>query len=418
MATPSRQLLHMIFRSALASVAAERRLPPMLPQAPRGRTSIVAVGKAAAPMARVAAHALSGAVKGFVLTRDGHLEAGPAVHGIERIEAGHPVPDERGRAAAERILAAASALGPDDLLLALISGGASALLALPVAGVALAEKAQVTRALLACGASIGEMNVVRRHLSRVKGGQLAAATRAQVVTLIVSDVPGDDPSAVGSGPTVPDRSTRADARAILDRYAVAQPPAVAAALAGDAPPVLAPNAEPPVVIARAADALAAAAEVSFAAGYAPIMLGDDLEGDADALGRSHADLARHHAAAGHRVALLSGGETTVVVHAPGGRGGRCSTYLAALMLGLNGRAGISAIAADTDGIDGTQDNAGAVCDPTSLARAAALGLDPATLLAANRSYDLFAALGDLVVTGPTLTNVNDFRCVLVRGADL
>lgn len=367
-------------------------------------------------MARVAAHAMSGEVSGFALTRDGHAETGNTVFAIEQIEAGHPVPDERGRAAAQRILAAAAALGPYDLLLALISGGASALLALPVAGVTLDAKAQVTRALLASGASIGEMNVVRRHLSRVKGGRLAATTRARVVTLVISDVPGDDPSAVGSGPTVPDRSTRAEARAILDRFGVALPPAIGAALAGDAPPVLAPNAVPPIVIARAADALTTAAEVARAAGYTSILLGDDLEGEAEALGRAHAALALRHAATGQRVALLSGGETTVVVRNRAGRGGRCSTYLAALMIGLDGAAGIDAIAADTDGIDGTQDNAGAVCDPTSLARAAALGLDPTGLLDANRSYDLFAALGDLVLTGPTLTNVNDFRCILVEGA--
>ena len=412
-----KSLLDRMFEAALKAVSAECVIDRTGLSAPCGRTFIASIGKAAAPMAVAAARRLQPSCTGLIVTRDGHgLSAGALPSGIEQIEAGHPVPDARGVAAADRLLAEASALGPDDLLLALVSGGASALVAAPVAGVTLAEKAGLTRALLASGAPIAEMNLVRRHLSQVKGGRLAAATRARVVTLVISDVPGDDPSAVGSGPTVPDGSTRAEARAVLARWGIDPPPAIARALAGDAPPVGAPNAEPPIVIARAADALAAAAEVARAAGYEPVLLGDDLEGDAEALGREHAALALDHAARDGRWALLSGGETTVVVRNRAGRGGRCSTYLAALTIALDGAAGVSAIAADTDGIDGSEDNAGAVMDPTSLARAAALGLAPAALLADNRSYDLFAALGDPVVTGPTRTNVNDFRCVLVDAA--
>ena len=412
-----RAVLLKLFDTAVGAVSADHALGRADFDAPHARTFVAAIGKAAAPMAVAAAARLRSPYSGLIVTRDAHgLSPAMLPPGIEQVEAAHPVPDMRGVAAADRLLAEAGALGPDDLLLALVSGGASALVAAPVAGVSLAEKAGLTRALLASGAPIAEMNLVRRHLSRVKGGRLAAATRARVVTLVISDVPGDDPGAVGSGPTVPDGSTRADARAVLARWGIEPPPSIARALAGDAPPVAAPNAEPPIVIARAADALAAAAEVARAAGYKPVLLGDDLEGDAEHLGRAHAALALDYRSRGGRWALLSGGETTVVVRNRAGRGGRCSTYLAALTIALGGADGVSAIAADTDGIDGSEDNAGAVMDPTSLARAAALGLAPAALLADNRSYDLFAALGDLVVTGPTRTNVNDFRCVLVGDA--
>lgn len=352
---------------------------------------------------------------GLVVTRYGH---GASTRYIEVIEAAHPVPDAAGAAAAARILAAASDLGSDDLLLVLISGGGSSLLSLPSAGLSLADKQAVNQALLRSGAPIDQMNVVRKHLSAIKGGWLAAAAApAQVVSLLISDVPGDDPAIIASGPTVADPSTFAQARQILANYRITPPAAVARHLAAAETETPKPGDRRlansrTVLIATPARALAAAAKVAAAAGYEVQLLGDDLEGEARDLGAQHGRLARASQVAGRRMALLSGGETTVTV-AGNGRGGRNLEYLAGLALALGGHDGISAIACDTDGIDGTEDNAGAVVLPDTLARAEAAGLNPGALLASNDAYALFHALDDLVICGPTLTNVNDFRAILI-----
>jgi glycerate 2-kinase len=411
-----------MFQAALAACDPARCVPPHLPSPPRGRTVVVGAGKAAAAMAAaVEAHweaHRQGPLGGLVVTRYGH---GVPTRHIEVVEASHPVPDAAGAVAAARILAAVGGLAREDLVLCLISGGASALLALAAPGVTLADKQQVNRALLKSGATIAEMNCVRKHLSAIKGGRLAAAAApARVVTLVISDVPGDDPSVIGSGPTVADPTTFADARAVFDKYAIALPPGVAArfASADETPkpgdPRLAGGEV--ILIARPQDSLEAAAKVAAAAGYRPVILGDSLEGEARDVALVHAGIARqvrrHGQPAPAPAALLSGGETTVTVRGTG-RGGRNLEFLLALTVALAGEAGVHAIACDTDGIDGTEDNAGAVCGPDSLARGYAKGLDAKALLANNDGYGFFAGLGDLVVTGPTLTNVNDFRAILV-----
>ncbi len=338
------------------------------------------------------------------------------------VEAAHPVPDENGIDAARRIMALAREAGPDDLILCLISGGGSALLTLPPDGVSLADQQAVNRALLASGADIAAMNTVRKHVSAIKGGRLAAAAHpARMVSLVISDVPGDDPATIASGPTVADPTTYADARAILARYRITPPAAVAAHLAAAADETPKPgdprlaNART-IVIASAAASLAAAAEQARGAGARPTVLGDAIEGEARDVGAAMAEealavQAKLRPNEPPRV-LLSGGETTVTVVGHG-KGGRNLEFLAGLALRLDGAAGIFALAADTDGIDGTEDNAGAVVTPDTLARLRAAGLDLAGRLRANDVYPAFAALGDLVVTRPTLTNVNDFRALLV-----
>ena len=411
-----RELLAALFEAAVAAADPALAIPGRLPEPPRGRTVVVGAGKAAAAMAAAVEREWTGPLSGLVVTRDGH---GCPTRSIEVIEAAHPVPDQRGRAAAGRILELVSSLGADDLALVLMSGGASALLVQPAPGLDLEDKQAVNRALLTSGAPIHEMNCVRKHLSAIKGGRLAqAAAPAWVVALAISDVPGDDPAVIGSGPTVGDPSTVAEARAILEKYGIEVAPAVAAHLAGVAAETPKPGdaslaGTETRVIATPMRSLEAAAGRARAAGYEVEILGDSLEGEARTLAAEHAALARDRLASGRRVALLSGGETTVTVRGRG-RGGRNAEYMAGLALALDGAAEISAIACDTDGIDGTEDNAGALADPTTLARARAAGLDPAALLAANDAYSLFQALGDLVISGPTLTNVNDFRAVLVR----
>lgn len=349
------------------------------------------------------------------MTRYGH---GVACRHIEVVEAAHPIPDTAGADAATRILGLVQGLAADDMVLCLLSGGGSALLACPATGIALADKRLVTQALLKSGATIAEINCVRKHLSAIKGGRLAVAAHpASVVTLAISDVPGDDPAVIASGPTVPDPTTFADARAVLAKYRIQPPASIATRLAKASDETPKPG-DPRLVrstytlIATPQKALEAAAVVARAAGFEPIILGDAIEGEARALGAAHARLAR--ATAPGRV-LLSGGETTVTVDGQG-RGGRNAEYLLGLADALNGAPGISAIAADTDGIDGTEDNAGAVVLPDTLARARTKGLNAAAALAANDSYGFFAGLGDLVVTGPTRTNVNDFRAIVVAGA--
>jgi hydroxypyruvate reductase len=419
MISDPRDLLCDLFDRAVDAVSAETCLPAALQDWPsEGRTLVIAVGKAAAAMAAVAAQHLPGSVSGLVVAPRGH-HGPPHIlpDGFETIEAGHPVPDAGSMAAAERALALALELGPDDRLLALISGGGSALLALPALELTLEDKAAVTRALLRSGAAIGEMNTVRKHLSRIKGGRLAlAAAPARVTTLLISDIPGDDPAMIASGATVPDATSLAQARAILDEYVPDPPANVCAALADPA------NETPRIspgdvhIVARAADAFAAATRAAEGLGIEVTLLGDDLEGEARALGAEHAALALATARSDQPRLILSGGETTVRVVNRAGRGGRNVEYLLGLALALDGAPGVHAIACDTDGIDGTEDNAGAILAPDSLARARAMGLDPQALLDANRAYELFAALGDLVVTGPTRTNVNDFRAILIDPA--
>ena len=416
-----RSFLIDLFRTAIAAADPAQVVPPHLPRPPQnGRTIVLGAGKASAAMARAAEDHWPGPLEGLVVTRTGH---GVPCRRIEIIEASHPVPDERGRDAAGRILALAERAGADDLVLCLISGGGSALLALPAEGLTLDDKQAVNRALLRSGADIGEMNTVRKHLSAIKGGRLAAAAfPAETVSLLISDVPGDDPSVIGSGPTVADPTTFADARAVLARYGIEPPPAVARRLAEARDETPKPGDERLsrsriAIIASPRVSLRAAAEAARSRDVAPLILGDAIEGEAREVGRAFAGIAASIAHHGEPVAppvvLLSGGETTVTVRGAG-RGGRNTEFLAGLALGLRHTPGVHALAGDTDGIDGSEDNAGAIVTPDTLARARTFGLDPAALLADNDCYSLFAALGDLIVTGPTLTNVNDFRAVLVN----
>jgi hydroxypyruvate reductase len=410
-----------MFEAALAACDPARCLPPHLPPAPKGRTIVVGAGKAAGAMAKAVEDHWPGPLEGIVVTRYGH---GVACRRIEVVEASHPVPDAAGARAAERILAAVQGLGPEDLVLCLISGGASALLALAAPGLTLADKQEVNKALLRSGATISEMNCLRKHLSAIKGGRLAAAAApARVVTLAISDVPGHDLSVIGSGPTVADPTTFAEARAVLAKYRIVPSEAVARRLASDdetpkpGDPRLA-RAEA-ILIAHPQDALEAAAKTALEAGYRPVILSDSLEGEARDVALVHAGIAlqivRHDQPAPAPAALISGGETTVTLRGKG-RGGRNAEFLLALAVALDGQPRIHAIACDTDGIDGTEDNAGALLMPDSLARAHARGLDGKAMLADNDGYGFFSAIGDLVVTGPTLTNVNDFRAILVESA--
>ncbi|MDB5456135.1 MAG: glycerate kinase [Caulobacter sp.] len=415
----SRATLLDLFSTAVDAVSARVAMPRHLPVASRGRTVLLAVGKAADAMTRIAVERIGGPVSGLVVTRYGHLEAGPVLAEFDVIEAGHPVPDANSLRAAQRALDIATGLTAHDHLLVLLSGGGSALMAAPTAGVSLEDKQAVTRALLQSGATIGEINCVRKHISRVKGGRLAlAAGPAKVTTLIISDVPGDDPSFVSSGPTVADATTLDMAREIVGRYAIALPGSVAAALADPANETPAGDSlglagAETLIIARARDALAAASQRAQALGYVVTGLGDQLQAEARHLGASHAALARRLSADGARRAIISGGETTVTVVNKAGRGGRNLEYLLGLAIALQGAPGIFALACDTDGIDGTDDAAGAMVLPDTLERAARAGLDPAEHLKTNNAYAFFAGLGDLVVTGPTRTNVNDFRVILV-----
>jgi hydroxypyruvate reductase len=423
--TAPRILLKALFDEAVSAVSAERSVPRHLADiSGAGRTVILAVGKGAAAMASVAALHLDGPIEGLVVTRHGH--AGPLFplpSSIEVIEAGHPVPDDDSIAAADRALAIANGLTAKDHLLALMSGGGSALLAKPLPGVSLADKQSITQSLLRSGATIAEINSVRKHLSAIKGGRLAvAAAPARVTTLIISDIPGDIASLVASGPTVADDTTLALAREIVARYRIEVPPSISAALidpASETPPAdtLGLAGSEVRIIATAKDALQAARRLAEEQGYQITDLGDNLQAEARHLGAGHAALARRLSGDGQPRIILSGGETTVRVVNAEGRGGRNLEYLLGLAIALDGAPRIHAIACDTDGIDGTEDNAGGIVTPDTLARAAALGLDARTMLEANMSYAFFAALGDLVVTGPTRTNVNDIRAILIEGGE-
>ena len=420
--------------------AVERALPahglaahlPLPPDPARGRTVVVGAGKAGGAMAAAldAAWPAAAPLSGLVVTRYGHVP--PAWRErpgrIEVVEASHPVPDEAGRRAAARISEVVQGLGPEDLVIALVSGGASALLSLPAPGLSLQDKQAVNQALLASGAAIDEMNCLRKHLSAIKGGRLAQrAAPARMLTLLISDVPGDDPSVIGSGPTVPDGSTCADALAICRRYGIDLPPAARAGLESGAFETPKPGdacfrGHEWRLIATPQASLHAAAEAARALGLQAHVLSDEMEGESREVGKVHAALARAVARHGQPFArpcvILSGGETTVTVRprAPGaarGRGGRATEFLLGCAIALQGQPGVHVLAADTDGIDGIEDNAGAIVTPDTLARARAAGLSARERLDANDAYNFFASLQDLVVTGPTFTNVNDFRALLI-----
>jgi glycerate 2-kinase len=419
-----RELLIGSFQAAVAAADPLKIVPGHLPPPPRGRTLVIGAGKAAASMALAVESQwpADAPLEGVVITRYGH---GLPTHRIRVVEAGHPVPDEQGEAAAREILALARSLGEDDLLLALVSGGGSSLLALPIEGISMADLKAVTRALLASGAPIQDMNTVRKHLSAIQGGHLALATKARVQALVISDVTGDDPTHIASGPCSPDPSTFAEAREILARFGVKPPASIATHLEKGIAGKVAETPKPGDsafarvenrVIATAHQSLMAAAAFIQARGITPMVLGDSVTGEASEVAKVFAALARqirqHSHPARPPVALISGGETTVTMRGKG-RGGRNTEFLLSLAIELGGLDNVWALAGDTDGIDGSEDNAGAVLAPDSLERAARLGLEPKRMLANNDGYGFFSALGDLVVTGPTRTNVNDHRVILV-----
>ncbi len=410
-------VLAALFEAALAAALPDGRFEGHLPEPPKGRVIVLGGGKGAARMAAAfetawiaAGHAPP---EGLVVTRYGHSEP---TRFIEVVEASHPVPDAAGLVASERILARALEAGPDDLVVFLMSGGASALMALPAAGLTLEDKQRLNKALLKSGAPIGAMNRVRKSLSAIKGGRLAAAAApARMVTYLISDVPGDDPGAIGSGPTIPDASDPEGALAILAEYRIPIDARIEAAIRANR--VSAGTGGPLVMLATPKMALDAAAAKARSLGLAPLVLGDALEGEARDVARVLGAIATYAKAHGEPVrapaVILSGGETTVTVRGEG-RGGRNAEFLLALALALGGHPGIAAIACDTDGIDGSEDNAGAWFGPDDLAEARSIGLDAGASLANNDGYGFFSTLGRLVVTGPTRTNVNDFRAILIR----
>jgi glycerate 2-kinase len=415
-----RDFLLGLFGAALDVVGAATCLPPHLPTPPvNGRTLVIGAGKAAAAMARTVEQNWKGELSGLVVTRYGH---GEPCERIEVVEAAHPVPDEAGREAAARILEMVKGLTENDLVLCLISGGGSSLLALPAPGITLEQKQRINKALLKSGAAISEINCVRKHLSAIKGGRLAlAAAPARVVTLLISDVPGDDPGMIASGPTLADATTCSQALAVLRKYDIEVPTNVLEHLVsgqGETPKPGSAGFERNShhVIAVAQNALEAAADFARAAGITPYILSDEIEGESRDVAIVHAAMARQVVRHGQPFArpcvIISGGETTVTVRG-NGRGGRNAEFLLSLAVALNGQPGVHAIACDTDGIDGSEDNAGAVYGPNSLARAVELNVNARAMLDNNDGYGFFSALGDLVVTGPTRTNVNDFRAVLV-----
>lgn len=426
------QMIHLrhdcraLFDAAVEAVAPTRFLPAHLPlMSERGALIILAAGKAGASMAAAAeAHYLGAGIipariSGLAVTRHGY---GVPLRCLELIEAGHPMPDEASLAGADAMLRRADACGPDDRVIFLLSGGASANLVAPAGAITLAEKQGLTRALLRSGAAIGEINIVRKHISRIKGGRLAAhIAPAPCVTIALSDVPGDDLAAIGSGPSVADLSTQHDARAILRRYGITIPASVEAVLADPAHETIKPG-DPvftrnrAIVAARPADAFAAAMKKAADLGYRPVDLGADLQGEAREIAQLHAIRLREEMAHGGRIALISGGELTVTLRGDG-TGGPNQEYALALALALRGAPHVVALAGDTDGTDGgggrPSDPAGAIIDPTTLARALAGGTDPAEFLERNDSTGFFAAIGDLLQTGPTLTNANDLRVILI-----
>jgi len=412
-------LLKAMFQAGVEAALPQLCVPAHLPPKPKGRTVIIGAGKASGAMAKALEDVWDGPLEGLVVTRYGYRLP---TSRLEVVEAAHPVPDAAGREAAERIFQMVQGLTEDDLVLCLISGGGSALLALPAEGVTLEDKQAMNKALLASGATISEMNTVRKHLSAIKGGRLArAASPAKVVALMISDVPGDDPSIIASGPTVPDPSTNADALAIIEKYGIDVPENMRR--------VLEKNDETPkpgnacfervenVMIATPQASLEAAAEVARQAGVTPVILGDSIEGESRDVALVHAGIARQCAMRGQPEAppcvLISGGETTITLKGQG-KGGRNTEFLLALAIALDGMENIYALAGDTDGVDGSEDNAGALIYPDTLARAEAAGLNPKAYLADNDPYSFFKGIGDLLETGPTMTNVNDLRAILIE----
>ena len=414
------ETLRALFDVAVAVAQPDRRIPGFLPSPPKGKTVVVGAGKSAAAMARAVENAWTGPLAGVVVTRYGHSVETQV---IEVLEAAHPGPDANGMAAAARILQTVAPLGAEDLVICLISGGGSALLTLPPAGVSLDALVEINRQLLRSGADIGEMNTVRKTLSRSSGGRLAAAAYpARVVALIVSDVPGDDLRAIASGPTIGDTVTASDALEILQKYAIQVPTAVADYLRQGINPVIAPG-DPRLstttnhLIATPQQSLAAAATRAQELGYTALILGSAIAGESKQVGIVHGGIARQVAQYDQPIAppcvLLSGGETTVTVTGTAGRGGRNSEFLLALAIALNGLERVWAIACDTDGIDGSENNAGALITPDTLQQGRAHGLAAADFLARHDSYAFFQAVDALIETGPTLTNVNDFRAILI-----
>jgi hydroxypyruvate reductase len=415
----TRELLRAMFDAAVDAAQPARCIPPYLPPPAKGRTIVIGAGKASAAMAGAVEQNWPGRLEGLVVTRYGYRVP---CERIEIVEAAHPVPDAAGHAAAQRMLELVANLSEDDLVICLVSGGGSALLSLPANGITLAEKQALSNALLASGATISEMNCVRRHVSAIKGGRLAAACYpARVVSLLISDVPGDDPSDIASGPTVPDATTCADALAILDRYRVEASPGILRVLHSGEGESVKPG-DPRMARAQSfmvmtpRKALHAAAQVAQDAGIAVHMLGDAIEGEARDVGKVMAGIARSVASHGQPFRapciLLSGGETTVTVRGSG-RGGRNVEFLLSLGIELDGLDGVHAIACDTDGVDGQEEIAGAFLGPDTIERAWQLGMPPKASLANNDAHTFFEALGDSVVTGPTLTNVNDFRAIYI-----
>ena len=417
-----RSFLISLFEAAVAAADPEAAIRAHLPARPKGRTIVVGAGKAASQMAAAFERLWDGPLEGIVVARHGPIEE---CERIRVLQSAHPVPDEAGLVASSALLERVKGLTADDLVVALVSGGGSALLPAPPDGLTLKDEITVNRALLASGAPISAMNVVRKHVSRIKGGRLAlAAAPARVVSLVVSDVPGDDPAFVASGPTVPDRSSLEEAREIVARYGMALPEPVVVHLSSEA--ARAPQPDDPGfagneihVIASASVSLEAAAARARALGLEAVILSDAIEGEARDIGRMHAALAREVALRDRPftrpVVLLSGGETTVTISGNDyGKGGRNSEFLLSLALDIDGVGGIDALAADTDGIDGSEDNAGAFADGKSVARMRAAGIDPRAHLARHDAWSAFAASNDLFVPGPTGTNVNDFRAILIR----
>ncbi|HEY0032335.1 MAG TPA: glycerate kinase [Devosia sp.] len=409
-----------MFQAAVRQAQPALAIGRHLPQRPKGRTIVIGAGKASAQMARALEQAWDGPLGGLVVTRYGY---GEQCERIEIVEAAHPVPDQAGFLAARRIMEIVSGLSADDLVIALISGGGSSLLPAPAPGLSFEDEQAINRALLASGAPIGVMNLLRNQFSTIKGGRLAAhCAPARVVTLVVSDVPGDDPALVASGPTIPLAGTRELARKYAQLYRLDLPPRAQALLSGEDNP--APRPEDTIfarnevhIIASAALSLEAAAEVAAAAGLEAAILSDAIEGEARDVGQVHAAMAREIAIRNrpfHKPAvLLSGGETTVTLRGRG-RGGRNTEFLLALAIALDGVENVAALAADTDGIDGSEDNAGAFADGTTAQRLRKVGIDPAAALANNDAYSAFEVIGDLLVTGPTGTNVNDLRAIIIR----
>ncbi|MGA9540376.1 MAG: glycerate kinase [Methyloceanibacter sp.] len=413
------ELLKAMFKAGVDAALPSLCVPPHLPPRPKGRTVIIGAGKASGAMAKALEDAWDGPLDGIVVTRYGYRLP---TERLEVVEAAHPVPDAAGREAAQRIFKAVQGLTEDDLVLALISGGGSALLAAPAEGISLEDKQVVNKALLASGATISEMNTVRKHLSAIKGGRLArAAYPAKVVALMISDVPGDDASIIASGPTVPDPSTNADAIAIVEKYGIDLPLSVRQVLetieetpkAGDKCFDKVEN----VMIATPQASLEAAADVARAAGVTPVILGDSIEGESRDVGLVHVGIARQCAMRGQPMeppcVLISGGETTITLKGKG-KGGPNTEFLLAMAIALDGMENIYALAGDTDGVDGSEDNAGALIYPNTLQRAEAAGINAKAMLANNDPYTFFKGIGDLLETGPTMTNVNDLRLVYIE----